>query len=148
METRMNLPTDAQERKDVPVFTGFIKYFPKAMVAVTRLSLKGNKQHHPDAPLHWDKSKSTDELDCLVRHLIEAGTYDTDGVLHDVKVAWRAMANLERVLDKGIDSVEVKKTIYHNHLKWPDDLLLAKGGDILWGKGIATRNNPYGDIIE
>ena len=97
------LPTDAQERKGVPIYTGFLKYFPKAMVAVTKLSLQGNQQHHPDTPLHWDKSKSTDELDALTRHLLDAGTHDDDGVLHDVKVAWRAMANLERQLDAGVD---------------------------------------------
>ena len=49
--------------------------------------------------MFWDRSKSGDELDALARHLIQAGTVDTEGVLHDVKVAWRGMANLQKVLE-------------------------------------------------
>lgn len=112
-----SLPEDAQARKDVPIYTGFLKYFPKAIVAVTELSLQGNKQHHPDKPLHWDKSKSTDELDALTRHLLDSGTYDSDGVLHDVKVAWRAMANLERKLDAGLKFKQELPTAYNTALK-------------------------------
>lgn len=100
--------TTAEQRKATPVFTGFAMYFPKAMKYVSQVSLAGNKQHHPDEPLHWDKSKSTDETDALLRHLIDAGPdgteMDTDGILHAGKVAWRAMAYLERVLDKTGDN--------------------------------------------
>ena len=66
-----NLPTDSQERKRIPIYTGLIKYFPDAIAEVARVSLIGNQQHHPDKPLHWDRSKSTDELDALARHLNE-----------------------------------------------------------------------------
>ena len=83
------LPTDAAERKTHPVYSGFVKYFPHAIAAVSHLSYKGNQQHHPDKPLHWDMSKSTDELDAMMRHVI-----DEDWE----QVAWRAMANLERKL--------------------------------------------------
>ena len=51
------------------------------------------------SPLHWDRSKSGDELDALTRHLMEAGTIDTDGVRHSVKVAWRALANLQKEIE-------------------------------------------------
>ena len=83
------LPTDAAERKTHPVYSGFVKYFPHAIAAVSHLSYKGNQQHHPDKPLHWDMSKSTDELDAMMRHVI-----DEDWE----QVAWRALANLERKL--------------------------------------------------
>ena len=83
------LPADAAERKAHPVYSGFIKYFPHAIAAVSHLSYKGNQQHHPDKPLHWDMSKSTDELDAMMRHVI-----DEDWE----QVAWRAMSNLERKL--------------------------------------------------
>lgn len=86
------LPNDAAERKTYPLFTGFVKYFPDAVAAVANLSWRGNQQHHPDKPLHWDKSKSTDELDALMRHLIE-GEWEA--------VAWRAMAHLQREIDNG-----------------------------------------------
>jgi len=90
----------AEERKKRPVFTGVLKYFPDAIKEVSRVSLKGNEQHHPDKPLHWDRSKSTDELDALARHLIDAGTIDDDGIRHSAKIAWRALANLQKELER------------------------------------------------
>ena len=83
------LPTDAAERKTYPIFSGFITYFPHAIAKVAHLSYKGNLQHHPDKPLHWDMDKSSDELDALMRHMID-GDWE--------QVAWRALANLERKL--------------------------------------------------
>jgi hypothetical protein len=88
-----------EERKARPVFTGVIKYFPKALMEIARVSLAGNKQHHPDKPLHWDREKSTDDFDALSRHLIDAGTIDDDGIRHTAKVAWRALACLEKELE-------------------------------------------------
>jgi len=88
-----------EERKARPVFTGVIKYFPKALMEIARVSLAGNKQHHPDKPLHWDREKSTDDFDALARHLIDAGTIDDDGIRHTAKVAWRALACLEKELE-------------------------------------------------
>lgn len=90
---------DAQERKDTPIVSGVLDYFPDAIAEVARCSLAGNKQHHDGTPLHWDKSKSTDEADALVRHLMERGTIDTDGIRHSAKVAWRALALLQRELE-------------------------------------------------
>ena len=89
------------ERKATPVFSGVLKYFPRAIKYVSQVSKAGNDQHHPDKPLHWDKSKSTDEPDALVRHLIDHSIdpVDDDGILHAGKVAWRALALLERYLD-------------------------------------------------
>ena len=89
----------AQERKNMPVFSGVLKYFPDAIKEISRVSLAGNNQHHPDKPLHWDRNKSADELDALTRHLIDAGTLDTDGIRHSAKVAWRALANLQKELE-------------------------------------------------
>lgn len=94
------LPTDASERKAVPIHSGVIKYFPRALAAVAECSKKGNDQHNPGKPMHWDRSKSGDELDALTRHLVEAGTIDSDGVRHSTKVAWRALANLEKELER------------------------------------------------
>jgi len=85
----MILPTDSKERKAIPVYTGFIKYFPDAMIEVTKQSVAGSKQHHGDK-VWWDKSKSQDELDSLMRHLLEGDW---------AAVAWRAMANLQRECD-------------------------------------------------
>jgi len=94
-----NLSTDAKTRKGIPVYSGFVKYFPKAMAEVARLSAIGNEQHNPGTDLHWDRAKSGDEKDALMRHLLEVDEFDTDGILHATKVAWRAMANLEKTIE-------------------------------------------------
>ena len=96
------------KRKQIPIYTGVIKYFPDAIAEIAKVSYAGNQQHHPNKPLHWDRAKSTDELDALARHLIDAGSVDTDGQLHSAKVAWRALANLQKELEankkkKGYD---------------------------------------------
>ena len=82
------------------MFSGFLNYFPLACMEVARLSQIGNDQHNPGKPLHWDRSKSGDEKDALVRHLLESGTMDEDGVPHSAKVAWRAMAMLQKELEE------------------------------------------------
>ena len=90
----------AEERKATPVFSGVLKYFPNALKEVAKCSQAGNDQHHPDKPLHWDMDKSKDEYDALTRHLIDhtINPIDDDGTLHLAKVAWRALAGLERYL--------------------------------------------------
>jgi hypothetical protein len=94
-------PTDSAERKQYPVFTGFVKYFPRAIAAVSHVSWMGNEQHHPGTPLHWDMSKSSDEEDAQMRHDMEHATgkvTDDKGYLVLAQAAWRAMAKLERYL--------------------------------------------------
>lgn len=89
----------AEWRKQRPVCRGVLDYFPEALMEVAYASWVGNAQHHEDEELHWDKSKSTDEGDALLRHQAKRGTLDTDGVRHSAKVAWRALAQLQRELD-------------------------------------------------
>lgn len=86
------LPEDAKERKTYPMYEGLLKYFPRALAQVSHRSYLGNIQHHADKPLHWDRNKSKDELDALIRHMI-GGEWDC--------VAWRALAHLEKQLEKG-----------------------------------------------
>lgn len=100
-----SLPTDAKARKGIPLFSGLLKYFPDALIAVAHCSFVGNEQHHPGEPLHWDKSKSTDHYDCLVRHLVDDVTgvpvdsSPVGDVPHLAKVAWRALAGLQAAHD-------------------------------------------------
>lgn len=89
----------AEERKQTPIFSGVLRYFPDAIIEVAKCSVAGNNQHHKDKPLHWDRSKSGDELDALTRHLMDAGKIDTDGIRHSAKIAWRALANLQKEIE-------------------------------------------------
>jgi len=102
---------NAEQRKQRPVYTGVLKYFPDAIMEVAKVSLAGNQQHHPDKPLHWDRAKSTDELDALARHLINAGELDDDGQRHSAKVAGRALANLQKEIEAERDKTKQKYKI-------------------------------------
>ena len=97
------LPSDAAERKTHPIGTGVIDYFPDAIAAVAHCSYVGNEQHNPGKPLHWDRAKSQDESDALMRHFVERGTIDSDGVRHSAKVAWRALALLQKEIESSRD---------------------------------------------
>lgn len=103
------METDKNKRKQMPVYSGVLKYFPDAIAEVAKVSWAGNQQHHPNKPLHWDRNKSTDELDALTRHLIEAGKIDTDGMRHSAKVAWRALANLQKELEYETNKMDKTK---------------------------------------
>ena len=96
----MLLPTDAEERKQIPIVSGVLDYFPLAIAEVAKCSKAGNDQHHPGEPLFWDKTKSTDHADCIGRHLIDRGKFDTDGQRHSAKLAWRALALLQLELEE------------------------------------------------
>ena len=92
---RKPLPDDAAERKQIPIYTGFIRYFPDAIAAVAKVSLVGGMQHgQTPETLHWDRSKSKDELDAMMRHIL-----DEDWE----QVAWRALANLQKQIEKRHD---------------------------------------------
>ena len=99
----MSLPTDDAARKATPIYSGLLMYFPDAVADVARLSVVANEQHNPGEPLHWARGKSMNQLDTLTRHLMEAGSVDTDGVRHSTKVAWRALANLQLELEAEED---------------------------------------------
>jgi len=94
------LPTDAADRKKVPVGTGVLDYFPAALAEVAKVSYKGNEQHNPGQPLHWARHKSIDQSDTIIRHFLERGTIDPlDGMRHSAKLAWRALALLQLELE-------------------------------------------------
>lgn len=102
----MSLPSDAKERKTYPIYSGVLRYFPDAIAEVAHVSFIGNEQHNPGQPLHWDRSKSTDQEDCIARHLVQAGTIDTDGIRHMAKVAWRALAALQLEIEAANETTK------------------------------------------
>lgn len=106
----MSLPSDSKARKEIPLYSGLVKYFPNALIEVARTSWVGNEQHHPGTPLHWDRAKSTDEADALLRHLFDdAMGVPMDGdIPHLAKVAWRALAMLQKACEA---SENIPKTL-------------------------------------
>lgn len=127
------LPKTAKERKDLPIATGVLDYFPNALAAIAAVSQAGNAQHNPGQPLHWDKSKSSDHADSLLRHLIERGTLDTDGMRHSAKVAWRALALLEMEIE---NEVSLQKSLSGT------GSTTQGAGVILEGYGKSITGNP------
>jgi hypothetical protein len=96
---RGSVAAEAARRKAQPLFRGLLRYFPDALCAVANCSYVGNEQHNPGTPMHWDRDKSVDEADALMRHLKDAGRRDADGVRHTAKVAWRALALLQKEME-------------------------------------------------
>lgn len=95
----MSLPFSAKDRKTYPVTSGVLDYFPDAIAEVAHVSYSGNNQHNPGEKLHWAREKSTDHADCIGRHLIQRGTFDSDGERHSAKLAWRALALLQEEIE-------------------------------------------------
>jgi hypothetical protein len=83
-------PEDSAARKEYPIYSGFLQYFPAAIAAIARHSYLGNQKHNPGQPLNHDRAKSGDEPDALARHLME-GDY--------VGMAWRALSMLQKHLE-------------------------------------------------
>lgn len=86
-------------RKEYPIFNGLLKYFPDACLYVAHVSKVANDQHNPGEPMHWAKEKSIGSGDELVRHLMDKEVFDTDGLRHRGKAAWRALELLQREIE-------------------------------------------------
>lgn len=99
LQKRSALDGTAEERKRVPIASGVLGYFPDAIAAIAHCSWVGNEQHNPGEPLHWSRHKSSDHADCMIRHFMQRGTVDGDGVRHTTKAAWRALAMLQLELE-------------------------------------------------
>ena len=93
------LPSDAKERKQLPVAGGVFDYFASALVEVSRVSYVGNEQHNLGQELQWSRTKSSDHADTMLRHFIERGLVDTDGIRHSAKMVWRSLAILQLELE-------------------------------------------------
>lgn len=100
MQAKESLPSDPLERKASPIAEGVLWYFPNALAAIAAVSKAGNDQHNPGQPMHWSRNKSSDHADCIMRHLVDAGKMDSDGMRHTAKVAWRALALLQEELER------------------------------------------------
>jgi hypothetical protein len=104
-ERMKTLPSDSAARKEIPLSSGLIKYFPAALAGVARISKLGNDKHNPGEPLNHAREKSGDHDDALIRHFFDfqdalaAGDTATALVEAD-SIAWRALA-LSQELHEG-----------------------------------------------
>jgi hypothetical protein len=103
-------------RKSAPLFRGCLAYFPDALLEVAKLSLKATVQHKLKS-LYWAFDKSTDHADCIARHQLDWDEEDTDGVLHAVKVAWRALAQLQTLLEKRDAKLHARRSAQRERQK-------------------------------
>jgi hypothetical protein len=93
--------TGYEARKNQPLVTGVLDYFPLAILAIAEVSNDGNAQHNPGEPLHWAREKSQDEVNTLARHLLERGDFDGN-VRHLAKAAWRVLAALQKEIEASL----------------------------------------------
>ena len=93
-------PDGREERKQTPMARGLLDYFPLALAEVAHVSFVGNEQHNPGQKMFWNRGVSEDHADCIMRHLAQRGSDDTDKLSHTAKVAWRALALLQTELEE------------------------------------------------
>lgn len=85
----------------VEVVRGAISYFPRALLAVARVSQFGSRKYSWKG---WEQVRNGIQRywDALGRHMVEesiSGEYDKDsGELHAVHEAWNALARAELIL--------------------------------------------------
>lgn len=107
---KMTLPIDSEERKNIPIYRGCLRYFPAALAGVSRISKLGNDKHNPGEDMHHARGKSMDHGDCILRHLmdvedlVKAGA-DPDKILLEVnQLAWRTLAFAQELHEKVGDA--------------------------------------------
>ena len=95
-----SLPDDSDERNAIPMADGLLYYFPNALAEVAKVSKIGNDKHNPGEPMHWSRWKSTDHENKILRHLVDAGKRDSDGIRHSAYLAWRSLALLQEEIER------------------------------------------------
>lgn len=96
----LSLPDDDDKRREYPMADGLLDYFPNALAEVSKVSKIGNDQHNPGQPMHWARDKSTDHANKIMRHLVDRGRFDSRGVRHTARLAWRALAMLQTEIEQ------------------------------------------------
>ncbi len=105
---KTTLPLASKERKDFPLYSGLLQYFPAALTQVSYVSKIGNDKHNPGEPLHHSRGKSADHADCIMRHLLDMKENfgkglgrDENGVPQVSYIAWRALALAQEWLEQN-----------------------------------------------
>ena len=111
----MTLPTDRDARNALPIWDGFMMYFPDIFAEVAKVSVAGNKQYNFGGKLRWERAISTDHMNKVIRHCLDHGTgvvKDADDTYHLAKAIWRLCAELQLTIEadrNGDDSGRTNK---------------------------------------
>lgn len=113
----VGLPDDDAARKALPIFDGFLMYFPDACAAVAEVSRIGNEQHNPGEPLHWARGKSMDQFNTALRHLMDhrMGRRYNGKARHLANAAWRVMAALQLDIEAERDDTRRQSEMRDRH---------------------------------
>lgn len=95
-----------------PVMRGVLQYFPRALKAISVVSLVGANKYS------WKGWESVDDGierygDAMARHILDEeidGDFDSDtGLLHAAQQAWNALAKLELMLRENGNVCRIEK---------------------------------------
>jgi hypothetical protein len=162
MSSRTLFPADSSGRKAIPVADFLREYFPLAIIAMTRHSVKANEKHNPGQALHWSRHKSSDHANCIVRHQMESDGFATDpdtGELIEVAVAWRACAqaqiaeenrimreaareNIEKMIRLSERDADAKPATYDPACTAPGCELCSAPDDLAEAGGACNAGSP------
>jgi hypothetical protein len=91
----------SEERKQYPMSSGLIDYFPDFLALISHVSWTGNEKHNPGQPLHWSRWNSTDHSDCVIRHHTTRDKPEHDvPLMHMAEEAWRVLAMGQEAMEK------------------------------------------------
>lgn len=91
---------DSEQRKQAPICEGLLWYAPDACAAIAAHSLRSNRKHNGDAPMHHARGKSSDHPDCILRHVAWGSQITEEGIEERIAAAWRAMVWLQEGLEQ------------------------------------------------
>lgn len=94
-----SLPEDDTIRAQYPMADGLLDYFPNALAEIAAHSKKAGDKFHPGEALRWERGKSKDHRNKILKHLIDSGKTDKYGNRHSAALAWRALALLQEELE-------------------------------------------------
>lgn len=138
---------DREYRKQRPITTGVLDYFPLAVAEVARISALGNAQHNlGDAHLHWERTKSNDHVDCIARHLNDRGGVAPDGAHHTANLSWRALALLQEEVEDEYLAMGVRpENVFSRASTWHGKTAVEYFGPVVvdWRGHVANRQDWY-----
>ncbi len=91
----------SEQRKQYPMSSGCVDYFPDALALISHVSWTGNEKHNPGQPLHHSRWNSTDHADCVMRHHSTRDNAENGHpLMHLGEEGWRVLAMIQEAMEK------------------------------------------------